>query len=123
MNINEMFPSRYLSSAALEGKEHTVTVESVTMEPMEDDKELPVLRFKGRQAALVLNKTNGTFMASLFGDESDNWAGKEIILRVEKVNLRGSMVDGIRLGVVPTESKAASAKGPAFVDEDNDVPF
>lgn len=123
MNISEAFPSAYINAAALNGQKHTVQIESFSKEEMPDGGEKPVVRFKDRTAGLILNRTNATTLAAMFGDETDSWTGKSIELRTEKVNFKGEMRDGIR--VAPATSTADAPKkvaDTAFVEED-DVPF
>jgi len=96
---------------------------------MPDGTSKPGIFFKDRRAGLILNRTNSTVLASLFGDETDEWGGKWIELRTEKVNFQGAMVDGVRVAAathVDQKAKAApapaAAPAPQFIEED-DVPF
>jgi len=46
---------------------------------------------------VVLNKTNAKIIASLHGNETDDWPGKKIILYATEVDFRGEIVDAIRV--------------------------
>lgn len=130
MNINEAFPSAYINAAALNGQKHTVEIERFDREcEMPDGSVKPGVYFKDRRAGLILNRTNATVLESILGQETDSWVGKCIELRTEKVNFQGQMVDGVR--VAPATAATAAAQStkdktkpaPAFIEEDDDVPF
>lgn len=133
MNIHDAFPSAYINAAALNGQTHTVVIERFEQEAeMPDGTKKPAVYFSGRNAGLILNKTNATVLESLLGPETDNWSGKTVDLRVEKVSFQGSMVDGVRVAppsgntAPQTEQAQAPRKPqkpqPSYVEED-DVPF
>lgn len=52
---------------------------------------------------LPLNRTNALILAQEFGDDTENWVGKDIILQKVKRNFQGKLVDAI-------EVKAATEK-------------
>lgn len=110
MNIGEVFPSNYLKAADLKGKVVKVKIKAVTVEDIGDDKK-PVIRFEGRDRGLALNKTNAGIIASAYGQETDNWNGKEIELRPDKTQFQGQLVDCIRVQV------------PLQAADDSEIPF
>lgn len=55
------------------------------------------LAFQGQEKGLILNKTNATTIASMYGSDTDGWIGKEILLYQTKVDFGGQMVDAIRV--------------------------
>jgi hypothetical protein len=57
----------------------------------------PVLFFQGKTRGVVLNKTNATNIAVAYGDDTDHWAGKEVILYEAMVDYQGRSVAAIRL--------------------------
>lgn len=111
MKIGEVFPSNFLKAADLQGRLLKVKVQSVVVEDIGDDKK-PVVRFVGKQKGLALNKTNAGIISSAYGDETDNWNGKEIELRPDKTQYQGQLVDCIRVQI---PAKAA--------DPDEEIPF
>jgi len=114
MNIKDAFPSNYLKSADLGGRAVRVTIDTCTMEDVGDG-EKPVLFFQGKQKGIVLNKTNASMVAELYGDETSGWAGKVVELYPDKTQYQGRIVDCIRLrGVAPPPSEEV---------EDGEVPF
>jgi hypothetical protein len=124
MNVNDIFPTRFVSAADLNGKSFTLTIRSVTLEDMQshDNKTVtkPVAWFTNAAKGLVLNRTNTMIIAELYGPETDAWAGKRITIYATKVRAFGKMEDAIRVREevpppVPTKPAAASAP----VDEDD----
>lgn len=123
MNINAAFSSNYLRAVDIKGKDVRVTIESFNIETIgqgADAKELPCLRFKGKDAGFVLNKTNANIIQGALGDETDDWAGREIELFVAQVVYKGDTVDGIRCRIPQQQEQAA----PVNLDHPaDDVPF
>ncbi len=113
MNINEVFPSKYLKASDLQGKKITVTISHVEMDDIGDGTK-PVLYFAGKDKGLVLNKTNAAVIAHQHSPETDGWKGKEIKLYSAPVSFKGQMVDGLRVETVVPE---------ATEDPDDVIPF
>lgn len=100
MNINEVFPSKYLKASDLHGKSVKVVIDRVTVEKMGEDNK-PVLYFKGKEKGMALNKSNAQMIAAVYSPETDGWVGKEIKLYAGKVNFNGQMVDSLKVEVIP----------------------
>jgi len=118
MNINSAFPSKFLKAADLPaGRDIPVTMTTVQMETMEDGTEKPTLSFEGKERSLVLNKTNSATIAAGYGDETDSWFGRPLILFVTKTMYAGRMVDCIRVklptGQAPPPAAPAQPAAPA----------
>ena len=96
MRISQAFPSKYLKAADLDGREVTIKMKEVAIEDLGDDKR-PVLYFIGTDKALVLNKTNANVISDLYGDDTDDWHGKEITLVEREVDYAGKSVPAIRV--------------------------
>jgi len=95
MKINSLFPSKYLRAGDLDG-DLPVTMKSLIMEEINQEKK-PVLYFRKEVKGLVLNKTNGKIIGSLYGEEVDDWIGQKIVLFPTEVDFRGEIVDAIRI--------------------------
>jgi hypothetical protein len=127
MNVNDIFPTRFVSAADLNGKSFTLTIRSVTLEDMQshDNKTVtkPVAWFTNAAKGLVLNRTNTMIIADLYGPETDAWAGKRITIYATKVRAFGKMEDAIRVREekpAPTGSPlGAPAAASAPADEDD----
>lgn len=105
MNINTLFPSKYVKAADLNGRRINVTISRVSLEQMGNPPERkPVLYFEKAAKGLVMNKTIGMSIAHLHGDETDGWKGKRITLYPTQVSAFGKMNDVIRVaGTIPAD--------------------
>jgi len=110
MKITTAFPSDYLKAADLQGRDVTATMDRVEMREFGGDCK-PALFFEGKQRFLILNKTNSATIADAYGDETDNWAGKQIILFPTTTDYQGRRVDAIRVRV-PTRQQAPAVERP-----------
>jgi hypothetical protein len=127
MKRNDLFPSRFLKHADLQGRPQTVSIKSVTLEDVGDEaKQKPVVRFRGKEKGFVLNATNYDVIADALGDETDDWAGQPIELYPTKVAFKGQLTDAIRVRIPPAKQGPAPAPkpAPAPVDPlDDDIPW
>lgn len=117
MKGSEFFPSKYLKAEEIvDLAPLTVTVKSVVAEILSSrdkgDESKPVIYFTDLPAPLdggkgiILNKTNWYTIASLYGDDSDAWTDKQIVLVVVDVDAFGDVVSAIRVKkVVPKAAR------------------
>lgn len=113
MNINDVFPSKYLKASDLQGKAVKVVIDRVVVEKMGEDNK-PVVYFKGKEKGMALNKTNAQMIAAHYSPETAGWAGKEIKLYAGKVNFNGQMVDSLKVEVVPQVAEDHDENAPPF---------
>jgi hypothetical protein len=100
-SLSELFPTQNLSAGDLNGKEVTVTIESVSVEKIGDDVR-GILSFRGAQKRLVLNKTNAYAIGEHYGEgEANDWVGKQITLYPTTTMYQGKRVACIRVRVTP----------------------
>jgi len=99
MKSNDVFPSRWLKAAEIEGDGEIVTIRKVTMEEIGEERERkPIIAFEETDQELVVNLTNWTTIADLTGlDDSDDWPGHKIKLVRRKVQYGKKTVDAIRI--------------------------
>lgn len=101
MDINSLFPSKYLDGPGLKGAELILTIKGVDREAMPDktgEKVVKgVLRFVEERRGIVLNKTNANRIAKMYGTETDGWTGKRITIYAEPVEAFGKIVEAIRV--------------------------
>lgn len=100
MKTEDVFPSRFLKAEMLE-HDVNVTIDHVILEAVYDaqakeEVKKPVCYFQGKTRGLLLNKTNWSTLADLYGDESDTWAGRPIGLTVVEVSAFGEVTKAIR---------------------------
>ena len=96
MKVSEKFASNFLKAEDLQGRKSHVIIASIGEDEIGGEKHL-VVYFRSKQKALILNKTNASYLAEAISDETDDWPGHEIILYPTKVNFQGKMVDAIRI--------------------------
>ena len=75
MEYTDIYRSAYLKAEDLSGRTAKHTISSCTAEKVGDDERL-VLAFSENDRSLVLNKTNATTLAELYGPETGAW-GRE----------------------------------------------
>jgi hypothetical protein len=121
MKLNDAYPGNYLKADDLQGRQILVTIDRVQLEEMSNDKKKkPVCYFKGKSKGLVLNKTNFCMIGEIAGtDETDEWGGNKITLKVAKVDFQGKRVDAIRVdypnGSQPPPVKADDEDGSDLI--------
>ena len=142
MNRAAIFPTKYLAHADLGDKEVDVRIESTTLEEMsvEGGSEMKlVLSFVGAKKQMIANVTNYNIIASLYGEETDDWPGHWITLWVDtRIPFGSKLVSGIRVRGVrpraeleamapkpdPTPAPPPAPAAPAFADvPDSEIPF
>jgi hypothetical protein len=129
MNIHSAFPpGRWLKAADLQGRSVRVVIESCELEELPDGEQRPVLRFRGKEAGLSLNKTNAATLADALGPETERWLRQAIVLYPDETDLRGRRVACIRVRCEDTGAPAAWEPPPSRparpIDEDpDDIPF
>ena len=79
MKVSKEFAGNYLKAADIP-QPVIYTMATDGKETMPDKSIKDVLRFQGEKRGLVLNKTNATAIAELYGDDSVGWPGKLIEL-------------------------------------------
>lgn len=129
MRISEVFPSKYVKAADLEGRTVTLTIKTLTVEEMlnhaSEKERKPVLYFERATKGLVLNRTNAMTIAALYGDESDQWPGKRISIYPTRVKAFGQMQDCIRIREeIPAQPRPQAQAVPVeeqSIDDAEDV--
>lgn len=114
MKMNDAFPSNYLKAEDLqEGIEMEVTITHVVKKSMKNkdgvDEQKPVVSF-AECKPLVANATNWKRIVQVTGQEdSDDWAGKKIILLTEMVDSFGEIKPAIRVKLISSKQAAVTA--------------
>jgi hypothetical protein len=113
MDIRSVFPSKYIRAADLKGQDVRVVIGQIVMEKVDAEAQ-PVLYFQGKDKGLVLNKTNSGTIADMYGDETDQWIGKAIVLFPTEVEFKGELKDAIRVRFIqPPPQRNAPVAQPA----------
>ena len=98
MKIDTLFPSKYLKSSDIEeaGGELLGTIKEVGTNTMPDGADKAVVAFEDIKP-LILNVARKNVLKGLYGDETDMWKGKKILLYNAEVTYRGELTTGIRV--------------------------
>ena len=104
--------SRFLKAADLNGGEKKVRIKGVSEEKMADGEVKLVVWFTNITQGLVLNKTNNRTLREAFGDETDGWAGKIVVLFSTMTDMRGRMTQGLRVRIPPPKGNGGVAARP-----------
>ena len=127
MKRADVFPSKYQSHSDLNGKPKTLTISAVSYEKLKspDGKEQSktVLTFEGMNKTLPLNVTNWDSVATICGDDTDDWVGKEIELYPTKTQMGGKLVDCIRIRAPSRAPRPKQPKQLQSAELDDEVPF
>lgn len=128
MKSSDIFPSKYLRAADLDGREPIVTISKAVLETLGDERKV-VVYFTGKEKGLVLNKTNFNAIEEISGeDDTDNWGGTKVKLFTAKVEFQGKRVPAVRIDS-PSDHKRATAERaardvePANPDDEDPLPF
>lgn len=118
--LNDLFPSPYLKANEIaDSGERVMTISHIVMKKMknkeggEDNK--PILFFYEAEKGMILNKSNGRIIASLYGEDFTQWGGKRVTLYAEIGDSFGQMQ--LLLKVRP-QAPAAPANGHQGTPED-----
>lgn len=124
MKMSSAFPSDFLKAADLQGQNVKVIMGEVQMKEIGDDKK-PVLYFQGKNKGLVLNKTNSKKIVEAYGDDTDGWAGRELILFEAMVDFKGDTVAAIRVRVpqVKDQPSGPVRNAASRAELDDEIPF
>ena len=113
MNMNEVYPSKYIKAADLREKDVSVTIDRVEMEDMGDGAMKPIVFFQGHTKGMVCNKTNSNTISGVYGFESDDWKGKPLVLFKQWVEVQGKSDWASRVRP-PTPNKTEAATGQSI---------
>jgi hypothetical protein len=127
--VSEIYSGRFLAAADLQpGRRFTAVISSAEAQTVGQGREQPqkiVLSLTSPQGrawpkSIVLNKTNSMTLAAAFGDDTDEWAGKSVVVSSEPTTYAGKRVQGIRIDVAsqpgqstPPPSRAPASRGPS----------
>lgn len=134
MNLDDIYQSKYIKAADLNGRGRILTIKRTEMEEisMETGEQKPVIYFGEAVKGLVLNKTNAESIALGYGRDTDDWIGKELEVYPTTTPFRGQIKPCIRVKLPPAISATSQASAPPrspsaamakSSDFDDDIPF
>ena len=142
MQLDELYPSRWIKSDDLAQGDLALTIREVTIEQIGlEQEDSPILWFNETEKGLPMNVTNARAIGELHGSETNLWAGSRITLYRTEVEFQGKTTFGVRvrltapavvdeavgeLAAEAVNSAPPAVEGPDPVDpgtDDTDVPF
>lgn len=117
MDISDVYSGDSLKAADLKGAEPTVVIADVEMKKFDNGNKL-VISFQGKKKTLVCNKTNANRIAFAYGNNTDNWIGKEITLFTDLVDFQGNTVEAIRVRAKKPAAKPFPGDAPQMHDDE-----
>jgi hypothetical protein len=127
--VSEMIVSKFLRKEDFD-EDQVLTIKTVKLEDMpgDDGTQKWVLYFREIAKGMALNSTTIRVLEKAFGDDSDMWIGKRVLVYVDpNVSFRGQVVGGLRLRPpksASTTSKPTPPPPPPEDDFDSDpIPF
>lgn len=130
MNVNDLFPSKYLKAHDLGGKAYTLTIRAATLEKVGHGQEQEMklaIAFEKATKLMLLNRTNAMIIASLYGPETESWIGKPVTVYSARVKAFGAWHDALRIKEqIPARNVGAERMTDAMVeqppiDDENDL--
>lgn len=119
----------FLKFEDLQGKTVRLTIDEVVTEEINGDhgkeKKL-VAKFAGKDKGLILNRTNADSIAEIAqSEDTDDWAGHQVVLYPDKTKFGGKTVDCIRVRAPQTQKPVAPPPPVEPVNDltDDDIPF
>lgn len=103
MNVKDLIVGKYLSAKDMVGQRVLATLDVCQIEEFENKTtgvtdSRPVVYFEDLDQGMVLNKTNLKVLAREFGEETERWKGRRVLVTTHKVKTpAGAEVDGLRI--------------------------
>ena len=101
MNINDVFPSKYLKASDLNGQDLQVVIQSTAPVKFDDGDKIEIT-LMGQSKTFVCNKTNATAIGVAYGGETEAWAGCNVILFPMMVDTPSGPKQAIRVRIPPS---------------------
>jgi hypothetical protein len=101
MHYRLMYPSDYLNAADLKGKEVAVTIGKVFIDDVPDPQgtkqKKPVILFEGKVKKWPLPKTCARVISKRFGNDTEQWIGKQVTIYPTTCKAFGETVECVRI--------------------------
>jgi hypothetical protein len=99
MKRSDIYPSKYIKATDITADGQDVTISSVTLQEVGEDRETkPVIMFEELNRGVICNRTNWDSIADITGaPDSDDWQGRRIKLYRAKVPFGSKTVEAVRI--------------------------
>lgn len=108
VDINEIYKSNsdYIKAEDIGNNMWTLTIKTADVKKFDDGTSKIILSFHEWEKGLPLNVTNARAIAELYGQNSNAWVGRQIMLFSMPVDFQGKMVNAVRVRA-PMQPQAA----------------
>ena len=130
--VSDMIISKFLKKEDFD-EDQICMIKTVKLDEVAQGETKWVLYFKEHQKGMVLNSTTIRVLEQAFGDDSDLWIGKKVMVYVDpNVSFQGRVVGGLRLRPPKNAQRQAPPPPPpppepataSAQDEfEDDIPF
>jgi len=112
--FDELFPSPFLKSNDIGNEDLHLTISRFDFEILgqgDQAERKGVLDFQETPKRLVLNMTNASIIAEIYGSIISGWIGKRIAVYRTEVPFGGKMVPAVRVRTTPPQAPQALIQG------------
>lgn len=123
--VSEMIVSKFLRKEDFD-EDRVLTIKGVKLEDVGNQGEQRwVVYFREADKGMVLNITSIRVLEGAYGDDSDGWIGKRVMVYVDpNVSFQGRVVGGLRLRAPKQRPAAPAPKATAEeFEDDTSIPF
>lgn len=119
MLVSDIFDSKYIKSADLNGRQVKVKIAATEVIQLGDPPQTKInIYFEGKQKSLVCNRTNAMILADTLGPDTNNWIGAEIVISARRTMYKGQPTMGLHVDVPPS---AAPRQVPSGIKSNGNV--
>lgn len=127
MHWKRYFDNDYIGAWDLGAGDHAVVIERVEQGALQvpgtsQKERKPLVHFVGKKKPMVLNTTNAKAIAAMYGNNTDDWAGKPISIYATKTTFAGEEVDCIRVRPTPPKPRPKKPEPAAAAPEPEETP-
>jgi hypothetical protein len=134
MKKSELFPSEYYNSGDVKNGPILLTISEIRSEPVGNgpntsDKCVAYFREPNSKKLVVTSTKYDAIAMIAKSDETDNWAGVQIVLELGQANYQGKLVDAISIRAPRRPSRLAAPATPITrpptieADLDDQIPY
>lgn len=118
VDINDVYKSNsdYIKAEDIGQQMWTFTINTADVKEFDNGDRKIVLTFKEWDKGLPLNVTNARAIADLYGHNSNDWIGKQIMLFSMPVKFQDRMVDAVRIRAPMQQGQPAQPQRSAPQD-------
>ena len=102
MNVDQVYQKKWVACSDLNGTEMRLEISQVTLEDLGTGDQVEhkvAIWFRGAKKGCLLNVTNKNAIRKVYGGETDDWIGKQVVLYPAVTDFKGDTVECIRIKI------------------------